>query len=362
MNVSKKWISRLIFAWLILLCAYTFWLLTPVWKPVLSTTLRILTPFLIAGIITYLLHPIIEQLKNMGIARSVSILIIYVLFIFLFVYILLKGTPYIINELKDLAENVPTYINQYREIVEQFYRKTSMMPEGMRVRFEGLVSDAESVAADGLVDVIANLKSVLDYLLMLIIIPFVVFYLLKDFHLLEKSVWYLTPRKWRSTGRELLRNINVSLGNYIRGQIIVCFVVGVIATIGLLIIGMPYAVILGIFIGLTNIIPYFGPIIGVFPVVAIAITVSFKLVILALVVIFTIQLIEGNILAPFIVGRSLHMHPILIIFALVVGAEVGGIIGLILSVPILAVIKVIVVHIRELMTKQNIEPKPQNND
>ncbi|MCD8501430.1 MAG: AI-2E family transporter [Bacillaceae bacterium] len=362
MEMSKKWVTRLTCLLLILVCSYIFWLLSPVWRPILSALIRILTPFMIAGIVTYLLHPIIEQLKNMGVGRPLGILLIYVIFMFLLVSILLRGTPYIVNEFKELIENIPTYVDQYRQVVEQLYKRTSMMPEGMRTRLEGFVSDVELVAADGLVEAIANIKNLLDYLLMLIIIPFVVFYLLKDFHLIEKSVWYLTPRKWRSSGRQLLRNINISLGNYIRGQIIVCVVVGVIATIGLLVIGMPYAVILGIFIGLTNIIPYFGPLIGALPVVAIAFTVSFRLVLAALIVNFTIQLVEGNILSPLIVGKSLHMHPILIIFALVVGAEVGGIIGLILSVPILAVVKVIAIHIRELMTEQTIEPKPQNND
>lgn len=350
--IKYKWIIRFTCLLLFLLCGYIFLLLSPIWKPILSMVVRVLTPFFIAGVITYLLHPLIEQLKNLGIARSLSIIMIYVLFLFLLGYLILNGTPYIIDELKDLVENIPQLTNQYRGFVNEFYEQTSRMPDGFRVRFEGLLSDVELVAADGLVHAIANIKGLFDYFLMLIIIPFLVFYLLKDFNLIEKTVWYLTPRKWRRSGTQLLSNINISLGNYIRGQIFVCIIVGVLATIGLLIIGMPYAVILGIFIGITNIIPYFGPIIGAFPVVIIAFTESIELVLLALVVTFTIQLVEGNILSPLIVGKSLHMHPILIMLALVVGAEVAGIIGLILSVPILAIIKVVIIHVRDFKTKK----------
>jgi len=134
-------------------------------------------------------------------------------------------------------------------------------------------------------------------------------------------------------------------------------VVAIIATVGLWLIGMPYAVTLGIFIGITNIVPYFGPIIGALPVAIIAFTESFHLVLLGLAVNFGIQLIEGNILSPLIVGKSLHMHPVLIMFALIVGAEVGGILGLILAVPVLAVLKVIVMHLRESIQKKYREEK-----
>ncbi|RXI99953.1 AI-2E family transporter [Anaerobacillus alkaliphilus] len=353
--LPTKWLLRLASLLLILLCGYVFFLLSPIWEPIFIVIIRILIPFIIAGIITYLLHPIVEQLKNLGIARPFSILLIYIVIIFGFGYLLVKGTPYIVEEVKDLFVNIPHFANIYRNVVSDFYKQTSMLPDGFRVTAEGWLTDIEAVAAEGVVGTIEGLGGLLDYLLVAIIIPFLVFYLLKDFNLIEKTVWYLTPRKWRSSGRELLRNINVSLGNYIRGQIIVCVAVAIIASIGLWIIGMPYALILGIFIGATNIIPYFGPIIGAIPVAIIAFTESFQLVLLGLLVNFGIQLIEGNILSPLIVGKSLHMHPILIMFALIVGGEVGGVIGLIIAVPILAIVKVFIMHIREAIQKRHKE-------
>lgn len=310
---------------------------------------------MIAGVITYLLHPIVEQMKNMGIPRPISILLIYIVFIVFLASILMKGTPYIIEELKDLMENIPHFVNIYRDVVSDFYKQTSMMPDGFRVKAQGWLTNIEGVAAEGVVGTVETLGAFLDYLLVIIIIPFLVFYLLKDFNLLERTAWYFTPRKWRSAGRELLRNINISLGNYIRGQLLVCLIVAIIATTGLLLIGMPYAVILGIFIGVTNIIPYFGPIIGALPVAIIAFTESLHLVLLGLMVNFGIQLVEGNILSPLIVGKSLHMHPILIMFALIVGGEVGGIVGLILAVPILAILKVVIIHVREAIQKKHEE-------
>jgi predicted PurR-regulated permease PerM len=348
-----KWLIRFVSLLVIFLCGYVFLLLAPIWNPVLLVIVRVATPFLIAGVITYLLHPIVEQMKSLGVPRTISILLIYILFMIFLAYLLMKGTPYIIEEFKDLIENIPQFINVYRNVVSDFYQQTSTMPDGFRVKVEGFFTNIEEIAAEGVVGTVESLGGLVDYFLMAIIIPFLIFYLLKDFDLLEKTAWYLTPRKWRNSGRELVRDINVSLGNYIRGQLLVCLVVAIIASIGLWIVGMPYAVILGIFIGITNIIPYFGPIIGAVPVAIIAFTESFQLVLLGLVVNFGIQLIEGNILSPLIVGKSLHMHPILIMFALIVGGEVGGIIGLIVAVPILAILKVIILHVREALQKKS---------
>lgn len=352
-----KWLIHFVSVLVILLCGYIFLLLAPLWLPVLTVIIKVSTPFLIAGIITYLLHPIVEQMKSVGVARPISILIIYIVFIILFASLLIKGSPYIIEESKDLIDNIPYFANVYRELVSDFYKQTSMMPDGFRAKAEGWLTNIESVAAEGVAGTVTNLRGLLDYFFMIFIIPFLVFYLLKDFPIIEKTVWYVTPRKYRSSGRQLLKNINISLGNYIRGQLLVCSVVAIIAIVGLWLIDMPYAVILGIFIGITNIIPYFGPIIGALPVAIIAFTESLQLVLLGLAVNFGIQLIEGNILSPLIVGKSLHMHPLLIMFALIVGAEVGGVVGLILAVPILAVIKVVVMHLRESFEKKHEEEK-----
>ncbi len=354
-RVPINWLISFLTLLVILLCSYLLLLLSPFWQPILTTIYRISIPFIIAGVITYLLHPIVEQMKNMGVSRPISISFIYFVFTLLLVYLFMKGTPYIVEEIKDLIDNIPNFINIYRELVSDFYKQTSMMPEGFRIRAEGWLTDLEAVAAEGLADTVSNLPGLVDYFLMAIIVPFLVFYLLKDYNMIEKTAWYLTPRKWRGSGRQLLKNINISLGNYIRGQLLVCLAVAIIASVGLLLIGMPYAVILGIFIGIMNIIPYFGPVFGAFPIAIIAFTESLQLVFLGLLVNFAIQFIEGNILSPLIVGKSIHMHPILVMFALIAGAEVGGAIGLIIAVPILAVVKVVVMHIRKSIQKKHEE-------
>jgi predicted PurR-regulated permease PerM len=187
------------------------------------------------------------------------------------------------------------------------------------------------------------------------IIPFIAFYMLKDIESIKKAAWYLTPKKWRTNGILLLREIDKSLGSYIRGQFLVCLLIGAISTLLFWLVKMKYPLLLGSIIGLTNVIPYFGPIIGLIPALIIAATISIKMVVYSLVIVAILQFLEGNVLSPLIVGKSLHMHPLLIMFALLAGGEIGGVIGLILAVPILAVLKVSLVHARNHFIKLKIE-------
>jgi predicted PurR-regulated permease PerM len=154
----------------------------------------------------------------------------------------------------------------------------------------------------------------------------------------------MTPKKWRKKGTLFLKDIDESLGSYIRGQLLICMIIGSISALLFWIFHLRYPLILGLIVGATNVIPYFGPIIGAVPAIIIAATSSVKLVVITVVIVFGLQFLEGNILSPYIVGKSLHMHPLIIMIALTAGGEIGGILGLILAVPVLVVLKVAILH------------------
>lgn len=168
---------------------------------------------------------------------------------------------------------------------------------------------------------------------------------------MKKTVWYLTPKSWRKRGSEFLRDVDDSLGDYIRGQLLVCFLLGLIAGVSFWLFGLPYPLILGLAIGITNVIPYFGPFIGAVPALLLSLAISAKAVIIVIVTIFILQFIEGNILSPLIVGRSLRMHPVVIMLALLAGGELAGIPGMILAVPAAAVLKVTAIHFLRIRTE-----------
>ncbi|PWW26473.1 putative PurR-regulated permease PerM [Cytobacillus oceanisediminis] len=355
MDIRLKWFYRLGFLLLLLIVIFVFLKLQALWMPVLNILLSVIIPFIIAAFITYLLHPVVEKLHETGLHRGIAVFIIYFLFFGGAGFSLYKGIPAIIHQLRDLAENAPQFANQYRGWIDVIQEKTSTWPDGIQTRIDDGIFAVEGALDSLLSRVINSLLNILNYAVIIAVIPFISFYLLKDFTIMKKAVWYLTPRSWRKEGVLFLRDIDKSLGSYIRGQLLVCAAIGTISSLLFWVFGMRYPLLLGLIIGVTNIIPYFGPIIGAVPAVIIATTLSVKMIVITVGIIIVLQFLEGNILSPLIVGKSLHMHPLLIMLALLAGGEAGGILGLIIAVPILAVLKVSLIHARKHFSKR---PEP----
>lgn len=350
-NSYIYWIFRLSIVLLIFVSVFVLIKLDAVWEPMLNVLGTILVPFFIAAFITYLLHPVVEKLHELKVPRPIAIIVIYLLFFGGLGYGLYKVLPYTIQQLKDFTSNLPEYVDLYKTVTEDFYKQIDYLPEAFHEQVNTMLTSLEETLATIITGLLDLTKKLVSSFILFAIIPFISFYLLKDFDLVKKSVWYLTPRKMRRSGKRLLGDIDESLGNYIRGQLLVALIIGVCAWLALWLAGMKYPLLLGIIIGLTNIIPYFGPILGAVPAMIIALTISMKMVIIVIVIIFALQFLEGNLLSPLIVGKSLHMHPVIIIFALLIGEAVGGIFGLILAVPFFAVLKVVILHTKVHLSK-----------
>lgn len=185
------------------------------------------------------------------------------------------------------------------------HNHTDDWPDGMHHRIDKMIRQTEAFFAGTIESAISGIRNVLDYFLIAATIPFLVFYMVKDIELMKKTVWYLTPKSWRKRGSAFLRDVDDSLGDYIRGQLLVCLILGVIAGISFWVFGLPYPLILGLISGVTNVIPYFGPFIGAVPALLIAMTISVKAVLVVVITVFILQFMEGNILSPFIVAEAL---------------------------------------------------------
>lgn len=346
MNIRLKWFYHLGFLLLLFIVFYILMKLKPIWGPVISVTIVILFPFFISAFISYLLHPIVEGLHRRGMKRGLSVMIIYILFFGGVGFGLYKGIPAIINQMQEFAENSPRLIEQYKTWVDMLYHHTSNWPFGVQSHIEkGL--DKLEVRMNSYVNNIVNYAmKAFDFFVFFTVIPFIAFYMLKDYDEIKKMTWYLTPKKWRNQGRAFLQDVDTSLGGFIRGQLLICAITSVATSLMFWVFGMKYPLVLGTIIGITDVIPYFGPIIGSVPAVIIAATMSVKMVITVVIIVIVLQFLEGNLLSPIIVGKSVHMHPLMIMLALLAGGELGGIAGMILSIPTLTVIKVIVLHAR----------------
>jgi predicted PurR-regulated permease PerM len=353
-----KWYYRIGFILLLLIAIYVFLKIRFVWLPIFRVVVIIMLPFAIGGFITYLLHPIVEKLHQKGMHRGLAIFLIYILFFGGIGLGLYKGVPAMIDQIKDLSDSAPVLAEQYRGWITKLETNTREWPDGLQTKIDDGI-DAFEEKLDSLLTVIVNLlMKLLNSALILMIVPFIAFYMLKDFPLIKRTFWYITPKEWRKKGTLFLKDVDESLGSYIRGQLLVCIIIGSVSALLFWLFHLKYPLILGLIVGITNVIPYFGPIIGAVPAVIIAATSSVKLVVITLVIVFGLQFLEGNILSPLIVGKSLHMHPLIIMIALTAGGEVGGILGLILAVPVLVVIKVAIVHAKSHFIRRKAKDPP----
>jgi predicted PurR-regulated permease PerM len=321
-------------------------LIKPLWNPIFEFIKAAFIPFFIAAFIAYLLHPLVEMLHKKGLHRGIAIVIIYLAFFGFMGYSIYLGIPVLIEQIKDLSNHLPAFAAQYRGWVDHVHTSTSRWPDGIQEEIDDRIDHFEIWLNEFLAKVMNNLIKVLNYVFVLAVIPFISFYLLKDYELVKRSAWYLTPKKWRKGAQHFLRDVDITIGGYIRGQLLVCLIISIMSAAAFWFMGMKYPILLGAVIGITDIIPYFGPFIGAGPAVIIAATISGKFVVYVIIVIFVLQFLEGNLLSPFIVGRSLHMHPLFIILALLLGESFGGVIGLILAVPMMAVIRVLIIHLK----------------
>lgn len=351
MNIQLKWFYRLGFLLLLFIVVYIFIKLKLIWAPILKIIMLIIEPFIISAFITYLLHPIVKKLQENYFPRWLAILIIYLLFFGGVGLAIYKGIPAFVHQIRELADNIPSFVQQYRNWIHLIQEQTSTWPEGVQEKIDLWIDEGEERLESILSNVIDWFVQLLNSLVLIALIPFIVFYMLKDFDQMKKALWYITPKKWRKSGIKFLRDLDHSLGGYIRGQIFVCAAIGTCSAVLYWLIDMKYPLLLGFIAGVTNIIPYFGPFIGMVPVVIIAATISAKMVIYSILIGLGLQFLESHILSPFIMGKSLKLHPLLIMLALFAGGEAGGIIGLIFAVPFLVILKVTIVHAKNSFSK-----------
>lgn len=350
---ESSFLTKALFLLIIAAFCYILFLLRPVFGSIFLFMKAVFGPFFVAIIISYLLNPIVNHFSDRGMPRSLAVLLIYTLFIGCMVILFINMIPIFGKQLNELIEHLPEWNRQVQYMVQEYNdHGKKILPPGVQHGIQQAIDKMQQSLGDAVGNAMSGIGNRINQLFMVFVIPFLAFYMLKDMNELEMAVFKWLPREKRSSILRLIRSIDQALGNYIRGQFLVCLIIGILAYIGYLIIKLPYALLFAGIVGITNIIPYVGPFLGAIPALLVAAVISKKVVIGVIIVNIVCQLLESNVISPQIVGRSLHLHPLSIFFALLVGEELAGIIGLILAVPILAVGKVIFAHIIEHYVNQ----------
>jgi len=337
-----KWFRWMIGVLLILIILYFVWLLRPMLQHVYLFLKAILAPFLAAMIISYVLNPVVSMLAARKMPRSIAVLLIYAVFLTAIAVIAINLIPMVTQQLEELNEHLPEMTLHAQGLMRNM--NSRLIPPGVEMGMNNWFFQLENRLATGISHFLDNIGTTISLLFNAFIVPFLVFYILKDFEVFERTVVSCLPRSRRKAIVSMLKDIDAALGNYIRGQFLVCLIIGILAYIGYALIGMPYALLFACVVALFDIVPYLGPFLGAAPAIVMASTISWRLVLMVAVVNTLCQMLESNIVSPQVVGRTLHLHPLLIIFALLVGGEIAGMVGLILAVPIFAAGKVVLQH------------------
>jgi predicted PurR-regulated permease PerM len=304
----------------------------------------ILSPFVLAGVLAYVLNPLLKLLIRKGFRRVAALGLIY-LVVFLALAVAIGGLiPVVINELTRLAEFLPGYFAEVQRWALGLQERYSQvqLPPAVRQAIDDAVLSIQSQAIGMIARLAQSILGVFSAAFGLVLAPLLSFYLLKDLHGLRAGLRRVIPAQDRDASFRLLSDVDKVLSGFVRGQLTVALIVGSLVAVALTLLGIRFAVILGIFAGVTNIIPYFGPILGAIPILAVASASSTLDLLKAFVAVAVVQQLESQLISPRVIGRNVGLHPLAVVFALLAGFELYGILGMLLAVPIAGVIRVLV--------------------
>lgn len=323
------------------------WLLVWLYLNV-SLLLSVITPFILAGVFAYALNPVVLFFTRHRLTRTQSVAGLFLLIIVLLVLLSMSIFPRLGDEARSLGEQLPQYSRQWYNTLSTWYQTRlasyAFLPDSLSqiTDYFGLeISSVTDWLMESVQKMVVGFSALVSSLVTLITVPVLTFYFLKDADAIAAFVKKVVPPISRPWVYPLARQIDEVLGGFIRGQLIVAMIVGILSGVALLILGIDFAVILGILAGITNIIPYLGPFIGAIPAVFIALLTSPLRTIWVVIAFVVIQQVESSLISPKIVGERVGLHPSLVILSLLVGGALWGLVGLIIAVPLAGMIRVL---------------------
>ncbi|WP_313235820.1 AI-2E family transporter [Sporosarcina ureae] len=308
-------------------------------------------PIIMAGILFYLINPLIDMMERKKIKRVWGIALVFMVISGLVAWGVIILIPIIREQATSLIQNWPEY---WTQLLAQF---ESLLSSNLFSQLQGKLDDIDQSIIDSITEqskgfmdsafsgIGSVLGTVTNVVIALLTMPILLFFLLKDGRDLPYHTMKLLPTKMRATTYRVLKEINTKISQYIRGQLVVAFFVGLMFWIGLAIVGLEYAVLLAIVAGVLNLVPYLGSFLAIIPIVIIALASSPFMLVKVIIVFAVEQALEGRLIQPLILGSNLKIHPVTIIIVLLTAGKLFGVPGVILGIPAYAVIKVIVEHI-----------------
>jgi len=329
---------------LILAVAAGLWLLYRLEGVILLVVLSIFFAYLIAPLVDRLSIPVVLGGRPLRLPRSAAIGAVYVIVFGTLAVASSALLPRVGQQLTEFGNQLPTLASYARDRLQawRYVFDPDQLPPPLREAVE--TSFSRSVAGVGsyVNGAVAGLLGVLAYLPWLVLIPVLAFFFLKDAGTFRRSVLRALPGdRQRGQWAELSSEINETLAAYIRAALTACLLIGIVCTVGFLLIGLRYGLLLGIVAGLFEFIPLVGPLIVAVGTVLLASMSSAREAVAALIFLGVLRIVQDYVIYPRLIGRGIHLHPVVVILAILSGAELAGLAGIFLAIPVVAVLSVV---------------------
>lgn len=331
---------------------------------ILVTFRRLFLPLILGFAFAYLFDPTVTWFEKKGRSRVFGVVVMTILMLLVVAGFFLYVVPQIAGQVERLAEKFPEYEQRVEDTVRPWF-------DTLRARYPEEFADAQQRAIETLKNnmprmaeqvglwlggVFQNLLSGILFLLNLIFVPVFAFYLLVDFPHIKRNARELVPLPYRSVVVERTREVDLALSSFIRGQLTIALILGVINATGLMLVGVPLGLVIGFVAGLANMIPYMAIVVGLAPALLLSWAEDQSLIKLAIIVaIFSgAQMLEGTVLSPRILGKSVNLHPVWVLLSVIVFGSLLGFFGMLIAVPFAAVMQVFIRHWIESYRKSRI--------
>lgn len=342
----------------LLVLATLVWVSTKInflFEPIGTFFSTLFAPVLIAGFLYYILNPLVKLLMKLKLKRIYAIIIVFVLLLAAIVLILVSVIPSLANQLSSLASSIPDVFKNIEDWVYQMaalpiFKDLDLTSyiEQLDISYGNIIQQFLSGLSSSLGSIVSTVASTT---IVIFTAPFILFYMLKDGDRLVPGIQKFMPEKRKADIVNLLKQLDKTLSSYISGQAIECLFVGTFTIIGYSLIGVRYAFLFGVIAGLTNLIPYLGPYLGLAPAVFVTVFNEPFKALLCCIVVVIVQQLDGNVIYPNVIGKTLKIHPLTIILILLVAGNLAGLLGIFLGVPFYAICRTIVLFIIELVQR-----------
>ncbi len=328
-----------------------FWLATLLALGLFLYVFRgILLPFVAGMALAYFLDPVADRLERWGVSRLMATILILIAFLLLFVIALIIIVPTLVTQASEFIQKLPDYVSQLQSLLASSDRSwlknwIGLDTTNLKESLGSLLSEGAGLVGTVLLQVWNSGKALADLASLFVVTPVVAFYLLLDWDRMVETVDGWIPRNHLGAVREISADMNKAIAGFVRGQGSVCLILGIYYAAGLTLTGLNFGLLIGLFSGLISFIPYAGSLVGLVLALGVALVqfwpdyVSIGIV---LAVFLSGQFLEGNILQPRLVGRSVNLHPVWLMFALFAFGSLFGFVGLLVAVPASAAVAVLV--------------------